>query len=104
MVAGWLMVCLAPRRPRRCNRTILSEIPRPDQIGPRAVTAPGYAPLRVVLGRFEGEASILSDHPPPGWVPPDPGGPPPGAQSTPPGAPGGGPGPYGHPYGSAAPP
>ncbi len=46
----------------------------------------------------------MSDHPPPGWVPPDPGGPPPGAQAPPPGSPGGQPGPYARPYGSAAPP
>jgi hypothetical protein len=46
----------------------------------------------------------MSDHPPPGWVPPDAGAPPPGAQAPPPGPPGGRPGPYARPYGSAAPP
>jgi hypothetical protein len=39
----------------------------------------------------------MSDHPPPGWVPPEAGAPPPGAQAPPPG-------PYARPYGSTAPP
>jgi hypothetical protein len=76
-----VLMCHAPRRPRRSNRTILSETPRLDQIRPRGSHGAGYArPSRRPATR--GKASTVSDHPPPGWVPPSANPPPPGEQPS----------------------
>ena len=86
-------VCHAPRRPRRSNRTILSETARPNQIeadarlrGPR-IGAARCEDVRP-LGSW-GTIIVTQPPPPPGWVPP--GAPPPGAPTgygaPPPGSP-----------------